>query len=192
MYCRRCFYKQKLFDLLLLIFFTACLTENIYAQSAGDKLIPGDKLKWEYFTGKPDTASGYWATTLWDVYYKYNIVSFHLDTVKVELHLLHFLNPNSWVLSDKETDELLKHEQVHFNTALLCEAEFKKAIDTTVLLMKDYGKTIDAVFNSILNNIRELNVQYDKETNHMWNRGAQKAWEEKINDMINKANKQAW
>jgi len=32
-----------------------------------------------------------------------------------------------------------------------------------------------------------MEIQYDKETNHMWNRPAQKRWNDKIADMLKAA-----
>ena len=183
------FYKLHLIYFLLMILFTCCFTKTVCAQPASDKVIPDDKLKWEYYTVKPDSDSNFWATTLWNVYYKYHVISFHFDTIKIQLQTWHTLRSDSWVLKDKESDELLHHEQGHFNTAILFEEEFKKAIDTTTLLLNNYDRKIDSVYNTVLQDIRELNVQYDKETNHMWDKEAQKHWDEKINDMIGKATK---
>ncbi len=182
-------YEQNLFCFLLLVLFSFCFTESIKAQLAEDKVIPNDKLKWEYYTARPDSNSNYWASTLWNVYYKYHIISFHSDTVKIELNVWHVLKANSWVREDKESGELLHHEQGHFNTAVLLEGQFKKAIDTTTLLNSNYAQTIDSVFNVLLKSISELNIEYDKETNHMWNKEAQKQWDGKIDEMINKTTK---
>ena len=175
---------QKPFQILLLILFIFCFVDKIYAQSPGDKLIPGDKLKWEYYTGKPDSASGYWSSTYWTVFYHYKIASIRADTVKINVQLSHFLRGDSWVLQNKESDELLHHEQGHFNLAIVFETKFKQAIDTTTLLFFNYDKKIDSLYNAVLSNIRDMNVQYDKETNHMWNKEEQKRWDDKIAAMM--------
>lgn len=169
---------------LLPNFFVTGITSQVLNN---DKIIPGDTLKWEYFTAKPDSNSNYWAETNWAVYYKYKIASFHVDTVTVDLKVWHVLKENSWVLKDKETEQLLHHEQGHFNLAIACGEEFKKAMDTTVLMIYNYDQKIDSVFNTVLKNITRLNVQYDKETNHMYNIEQQKQWDEKIMMLINNA-----
>jgi hypothetical protein len=175
---------QKPFHVLLLIVFISCFADKIYAQAPGDKLIPNDKLKWEYYTGKPDSVSGYWSSTYWNVFYHYKIVSLHVDTVKVSLQLSHFLRADSWVLPDKESDELLHHEQGHFDLAIVFEIKFRQAIDTTTLLFANYDKKIDSVYHAVLDNIKDMNVQYDKETNHMWNKEEQNRWDDKIAAMM--------
>lgn len=180
---------QKLSPLLLMICIF-CFVDGIYSQSPGDKVISGDKLKWEYFTGKPDSVSGYWAGTYWGVYFHYNIIATHGDTVTINLQTTHVLKENSWVLSSKESDELLNHEQGHFNLAILCEAGFKQAMDTITLFRYNYFQKIDATFNAVLKDIQELELQYDKETNHMLNTKEQKIWDDKIAGMLKEVNKQ--
>lgn len=173
------------FKFLLIFLLINCLAISGTAQILNnDKVIPGDTLKWEYFTGKPDSNSKYWATTNWLVYYKYKINSFCSDTVTVDLKVWHVLKANSWVLPDKATEQLLHHEQGHFNSAIVCEAEFKKAISTTVLLIYNYDKKIDSVFNAVLKNITQLNVQYDIETDHMYNISQQNLWDKKISILM--------
>lgn len=182
-------YKQKLFNVLLPAIFACFFITVADAQSANDKVIPNDKLKWEYYTGEPDSKSGFWANTLWDVYYQYRVIAIHFDTVKIELNVWHVLKADSWVEKDKESDELLHHEQGHFNTAIILEGQFKKAIDTTTLLISNYAQKIDSTFNAVLKSISVLNAEYDKETDHMWNKEAQQLWDDKIGKMIRNATK---
>ncbi len=120
---------MKTFKFLLILLLINYLAISGTAQTLNnDKVIPGDTLNWEYFTGKPDSNSTYWATTNWLVYYKYKINSFRFDTVTVDLKVWHVLKANSWVLPDKKTEQLLHHEQGHFDLAIVCEAEFKKVM----------------------------------------------------------------
>ena len=148
------------------------------------KIIIDGKLKWSDFTGVIDRNSNFWATTYWNVHYKYKIIQFHMDTVKIDLEVWPALKENSWVLPDKETTELLAHEQGHFDFARLLTLQFKKEAGSTVLLMNNYSRKLDSIFNADLDNIKQMEIQYDNETNHMWNRAAQKRWNKKISDML--------
>lgn len=152
-----------------------------------EKLIPDGKLKWSDYTGDIDKHSTYWATTYWNVHYKYRIVQFHQDTVEVDLQVWPALQGNSWVFPNKESAELLQHEQGHYDFARLLTLNFKKEADSTVLLMNNYSRKLDSIFNAALNNIRQMEIQYDNETNHMWNRIEQKRWNKKIGDMLKAA-----
>jgi len=179
--------KQKIaFLYLLFILLISCIA--IKAQDTiPDKIIAGGKLEWSDYTGEIDKNSNYWATTHWFVHYKYEIIQFHGDTVKIDLQVWPALQGNSWVLPDKKTTELLQHEQGHFDFARLLSLEFKKEAGSTVLLINNCDRKLDSIFNTTLNNIKQMEIQYDDETNHMWNRTEQKKWNKKIADMLKEA-----
>jgi len=179
--------KQNLV-FLHLFFMPMIFTVAVQAQDTIPyKVITDGKLKWSDYTGEVDKYSTYWATTYWNVHYKYKIVQFHHDTVTIDLQVWPALQENSWALPDKETTELLQHEQGHYDFALLLTLEFKKEADSTTLLMNNYNRKLDSIFNATLNNIQQMEIQYDNETNHMWNRPAQKRWNDKIADMLKAA-----
>ncbi|MCC5613171.1 hypothetical protein LC612_42465 [Nostoc sp. CHAB 5834] len=170
---------------ILLIIFVVFVIANANAQNVNvDKLIENGKLRWEDFSGPVDPASKYWATTYWLVKYKYKVLSFRRDTVNIDLQTSVFLRGNSWVLPDKKTDELLEHEQGHFNMGILCTLKFKKEVASTVLLKSNYNEKIDLIFKSILMDINQMSLRYDEETNHMLNKSEQKKWNKKINNML--------
>jgi|GEM_PF-3012169 len=180
-------FKQKLPFILSAMFFGLFIAKGAYCQSVSDRIISGDSLSWAYYSIKSDSDSSYWANTVWAVYYKYKIVSFRFDTVKVELQTTRVLKGESWVLREKQSDELLRHEQVHFNMGILFELEFKYEVASTTLFIDDYGQKVDSVFNAVLKNIMDLNVEYDNETHHMWNKSKQQLWKAKIEEKISKA-----
>ena len=76
----------------------------------------------------------------------------------------------------REGFTVLEAEQGHFDFARLLTLEFKKAIRSTILLKTNYTSKIDSIFNAILASIREMEIQYDKETDHMLNAKKQKLW----------------
>jgi predicted secreted Zn-dependent protease len=97
------------------------------------------------------------------------------------------LQENSWVMPDKKSKELLRHEQGHFDFGRLLALEFEKQADSTLLRINNCGHKLDSIFNSIFNNIKQMNAQYDKDTNHMLNRKEQKRRNKKIADMLKAA-----
>jgi len=181
--------KQKITFFLLTFFILICcvLTKAQDTITVSDKRIIGGKLKWSDYTGQVDKSSNYWANTLWNVHYKDTIIQTHGDTVKLDLQVWTALQENSWVLPEKESKELQHHEQGHFDFGRLLALEFEKQADSTVLHINNCRHKLDSIFNSILNNVRQMNVQYDKDTNHMWNRKEQKRWNKKIADMLKAA-----
>lgn len=180
-------FKQTLISFLLIFGFAFCISTIKAQDSLQDKLIEDGKLKWSDFAGKRDTISTYWATTNWYVRYKYSINHFQKDTVILDMNVWLFLKANSWVLVDKESDELLQHEQGHFDFARLLALEFKNEASSTVLLFGNYKYKLDSIFNALLTKISQMEIQYDKETNHMWNREEQELWNEKISAMLKEA-----
>ena len=151
-----------------------------------DKVIENNKLSWSDFSGPLDETSKYWATTNWRVTYKYKAF-FRKDTATIDLIVTPVLKATSWVLPDKKSDELLVHEQGHFDFGLLVAAEFKKVIKSTVLLRSDYSQKISFIFNHILGNVKQLEIQYDEETNHMKNKKEQLRWNTKISEILKAA-----
>jgi hypothetical protein len=175
--------RHKMLLLLPLLLLSGGLS-RAYAQSGSEITVPNDTLTWALYSTRTETESEFWAGTFWHVYYRFKVVSIHVDTVKVDVETHHVLTKESWVLQGKESTELLRHEQLHFNTALLCELQFKKAIDSCTLLLPVYRQKIDSIFNFVLTRIVDLNRQYDKDTNHMRNRAQQALWDNRISEML--------
>ena len=171
----------------IVCFILFCNVEKCGAQAIdADEIIENNKLRWSDFAGPIDETSKYWARTNWRVAYKYKAF-FRKDTVTVDLIATPVLKATSWVLPDKKSDELLVHEQGHFDFGLLVAAEFEKAIKSTVLLRSDYSQKISFIFNSIIGNVKQLEIQYDEETNHMKNKKEQLRWNTKISEMLKAA-----
>ncbi|WP_460913936.1 DUF922 domain-containing protein [Spirosoma areae] len=142
------------------------------------------KLSWEDFSGPVEADSKYSATTYWQVNYTYKVLSVHGDTVNLDWQVFTSLKGTSWVQPDKKTDELLQHEQGHFNIGQLCALRFNKVIKSTILLKSNYVEKINLIFKSILAEANQMDLQYDEETNHSRNRSEQKKWNQKINSLL--------
>ncbi|GAB4042708.1 DUF922 domain-containing protein [Spirosoma jeollabukense] len=170
-------------DILFVIFFIALIDGK--AQVVGtDKLIVDRKLSWQDFTGPVDPESKYAAKTHWRVNYKYTVILVRGDTVQLDLQVATLLKSNSWAVPSKQTDELLEHEQGHFNIAQLCALRFKKAVKNMILFKHNYAQTIDSLFNGAIAEANQQDIQYDEETNHHLNKRQQKKWNTKINEML--------
>lgn len=92
------------------------------------------KLVWTDFIGEIDRTSPYFAHTQWNLNYRFGNVQFRGDTAVIgSFELKLELDPSkSWLKKDKATDELLIHEQGHFDCGLLCMNE----------LLATYKKTL--------------------------------------------------
>jgi hypothetical protein len=172
------------FLLLAIILMTSCNSKSSVQTVSADTIIPDGKLRWEYYKGQGDSTSKYWAATYWYVKYEYSIRPSYGDTAKTDLQVWPVLKGNTWVLPDRKSDELLRHEQGHYNFAILLASEFKHTIDSTVLFKTNYSQKMDSIFQAIFNKYRQMEVQYDNETNHMNNKGKQELWNKKFEEML--------
>ncbi|MES2775166.1 MAG: DUF922 domain-containing protein [Bacteroidota bacterium] len=170
--------------LVPVIYWVLFFTTKLSAQPI-DKIIPDRKLTWEDYRGEIENNTDFWAKTHWAVTYKYSSkFSSRSDTAKLVFDVVLTLKPISWVRPEKKSARLLKHEQVHFDLAKICAAEFKKKAASSTFFKHNYRLRVDAVFKEILNKYKAMQELYDRETNHMMNKGEQERWEKKIAAML--------
>jgi hypothetical protein len=135
-------------------------------------------LTWNDFKGAPDRGSSYDASTFWSITYNIKGISFRGDTAKIDrFSVILTLDENlSWSKPEKQTNILLKHEQGHFDLALICQLEIIDQLNSLVLLKTNFKEKIPAIFSSILEKYRSLELKYDAETDHSKNQAAQDSW----------------
>lgn len=91
------------------------------------------------------------------------------------------LNTNkSWMDKGKVTDdqmlaEILRHEQGHYIIAYMEQQELLRAVSKTVFLA-NYQQVAASIFNRIDAKYKQLNYDYDEDTQHMTNRVQQQSW----------------
>jgi len=87
----------------------------------------------------------------------------------------------SWIVSDKKTALLLKHEQGHFDITVLGTREFYKQL---LLLTADSPNALDVKINTLKEEfqkkIDECNIRYDTQTDHFLITAIQDTWNQKI------------
>lgn len=152
------------------------------------RVIPTGQLAWSDFTGTVDANSPYWAHTSWRVSYTYRPIGFRHDTVQLDVQVQPALLASAcWVRPGRESDGLLQHEQGHYDMALLLAAIFKKQASQLVLTRSTYSQQLRELFAGILAEIKQLEVQYDTETEHRKNSAAQLAWDRKLELLLRAA-----
>lgn len=136
------------------------------------------KLMWADFTGEVDKASPYFAHTQWKLNYSFGNVQFKGDTATIgSLELRLELDPSkSWLKKGKATDELLIHEQGHFDCGLLCMNEFLVSYKKRYFTRSNYQVGLKELFNSLIKKYNDMGVKYDAETNHGMIREEQVKW----------------
>jgi len=160
--------------IIFLLLFLSC--EYAGAQNA-DSIYwsAGRKLKWENFKGKPDPGTRLLAMTQAGIGYEVAC-----DNGKLDFKVTCYFNVNDSWAKEKDSDQLLSHEQFHFDITELYARKLRKKLselsDPCGKNIKELNKIYEANFNECA---REQDL-YDKETNHSLDREKQKAWEEKI------------
>jgi len=91
------------------------------------------------------------------------------------------MNKNkSWMDKSKVTSremlaEILKHEQGHYFIAYMEQQELLRAVGKTVF-RADYQYVAQGIFDRIDAKYKQLNIDYDVDTQHMVNREQQNSW----------------
>jgi hypothetical protein len=102
-------------------------------------------------------------------------------------YILHFNvrllmnNYKSWLDRSRITNraqltEILKHEQGHFNIAYLEQQEVLRTMSRT-RFTSNYRQEAMNIFNNIDAKYKQLNQDYDEDTEHMINRQQQHSWD---------------
>lgn len=142
------------------------------------------ELKWNDFCGKVDKDSKFSAHSYWKIKFTYEpfeingqvCVSVYVDCV--------FDKRSSWAKHENKSNELLKHEQFHYNIGCLCALEFKKRALESLFSLNKYNKEINDLFSKTLNEFLEYEIKYDEETDHFKNKQMQKKWEGEIESKL--------
>jgi hypothetical protein len=96
-------------------------------------------------------------------------------------------NTGSWVVDGQQSDELLRHEQVHADISLLVGyEELRELVKLRAKSVGHLGDLIGEVQRRIQRKANALSEFYDspQETHHGVNKGKQAEWEAKIDQLI--------
>ena len=169
---------STLFVLFLLI------STNIFSQENKD-IIPWSydrSLTWDDFKGRVNKRSNFDALTSASFGFNYKYLSGQYYTFIISVG---FDEKSSWVKMENATDDLLKHEQGHFDIneiyARLCIKELQHV---KVKNMDKFGKEVEKVFDKVNRQMMKFQDEYDKETNHSKVKDKQIEWNAKIENLL--------
>ena len=168
---------KKFFLFSLLTYFLSC--EVCFSQKI---IISGKqtdrKLAWSDFTGNVDLNSAFYAYTYYTIRYRFDDIRVFGESVTIgKFEVVVELDPNrTWAKTDKVSDELLLHEQGHFDIGILCMREILAIYNRTSFSRSNFSSEIQSIVNDALKKYNEMGVQYDQETEHCRNKDQQKKW----------------
>jgi len=97
----------------------------------------------------------------------------------------YFYCKDSWKKEDWINDEVLAHEQKHFDIVELYARRFRKQISGMVFLgLKDAEKKVEAVYQIVNKEMDVYQDKYDDETDGSMNGEGQRKWNRKIESEI--------
>ena len=144
------------------------------------------KLTWNDFKGKsistPDTKTG--AESNCGFGFQSNTVRI-FSNVKMKIENMFYCN-SSWVLPEnKANNELLEHEQLHFDLSQIYARQLRKKLAERKLNLFNFPKESKKIFYDVFNLYTERQNLYDKETNHGTNSIVQNKWKKNIEIELN-------
>lgn len=138
-----------------------------------------NQLKWSDFKREPVKSSEYFAVTNSGIKYSWSS-SFDGTSYAFSFEVNSYFNPNeSWVKKGKKTDELLNHEQLHFNISELHARSLRSKLNNFEFT-DDFKTEIDSIYNLVRKEENDAQELYDNETNHSLNKEEQKRWNKLI------------
>lgn len=133
------------------------------------------------FTGVVPQGSGFYvAHTSCNVTMRYNVEKYR-NNYQLTFNIQLLLNRDrSWINRQMITnadmmDEVLRHEQGHYQIAYLMQQEMIRTLNQ-YRYTGDYQRQTNAIFQRIDDKYRQMNIDYDNDTQHMQNRKQQAAW----------------
>lgn len=123
------------------------------------------RLNWQDYKGKPDDKSEYSAITSATITYQL-IQDSSIDSLTCIAYTIFNCN-KSWVMPNAKNQELLIHEQTHFDIFEVYSRIFKERIATTIF-ESEFDSTeleINKIYNATFRECMDFQKKYDMETN---------------------------
>lgn len=141
------------------------------------------------FIGQVPAGSGFYvAHTSCNVTMKYQVQQYQ-GNYQLTFDIKLLLNRDrSWINRQMITNadmmaEVLRHEQGHYQIAYLMRQEMIRELNRT-RYTGDYQRQANNIFKRIDDKYRQLNIDYDEDTQHMQNRKQQNAWITYLNKQL--------
>lgn len=159
--------------MIIRLFIALFIFSSFITLNNDDNLIPwkaGKKLTWADFAGKPNHTSGHAALTSSNIGFgwSYGDEGFSYNITCT------FNTKESW--GKIKNDHILAHEQAHFDITELYARQLHKALKNFKYSAKTGGKDVNALYAGLMNELNQMQVRYDKETDHSRNLAKQKEW----------------
>ncbi|MBL7744129.1 MAG: DUF922 domain-containing protein [Chitinophagaceae bacterium] len=154
----------------------------IISGTAGDR-----DLQWSDFTPLQASSSPFAAETFWTVKNDFDILWMKNDTIGLSPRPLLYWDERSWSLTGKQTNELLRHEELHFIIGKLCLLQLYKVIKSTPFNRNNVSEKLSRLSAEVTTEFRQMGSDYDLQTDHGRNKKEQKIWDDRIMSLLQEA-----
>lgn len=166
---------------VILLFSTVGIAQN----SSGIPWSAERELTWDDFEKRVGQGGFYKAFTYSGIRYTVDSPG---DTIEIFVEA-YFLEDQSWVYREFQTERLLNHEQRHFDIAEIyarrMRAELQKyEVHVMQFVSHDFGSDIKRTFNQLYDEMEQKQKDYDFETEHGLEDTAQARWNAWIDDQL--------
>lgn len=132
---------------------------------------------WSDFKGKPDYKQRYSAISF--TYTTIRPVKSYKDSIIVAVDVF-FVGDKSWVKPSLLSDQLLRHERIHFDISELYGRKIRKLYATYKYSKSKIQIMIEQQKDSLSAEMRKLDHKYDLETDYSKNDSVQRIWDLRI------------
>ncbi len=141
-----------------------------------------NKLTWEDFRGIPDSSSPFKANVNSGFSYKWSVKAVNGKPEFVYEVKSYFYPEESWVKDKKASQQLLAHEQLHFDISELYARKMRKALASfqPSASITQIKSSLNKIHRSIERERVKTQELYDRETNHGMIPVAQEKWQKFI------------
>ncbi|WP_224489296.1 DUF922 domain-containing protein [Robertkochia flava] len=170
-------------------FILALLSFSVMFLFQGDAPILWDgvgHLTWDDFRGAPEMDTDAAATTVSALSYNFQGYIQGNELVYVYDVKAYFFPDKSWVRPGMQDEELLLHEQLHFDITAWYASKLRKAFDT-ITPSADPEEKVRAVYKQIQGELDSVQLRYDKQTDYSRNTREQLLWQSRIKAYLNRA-----
>ncbi len=141
--------------------------------------VPGYELTWDHFQGKPDADSKYAALTKIDMSIRQGPLE-SADAIELIIST-ELMTDGSWVKPQNRNQQILVHEQGHFDIAEYHARRLRKELlETAPINAESLNEDVDRVFDRIFKEKQMMQRDYERETDHSLVRDKQLEWQKRI------------
>ena len=90
----------------------------------------------------------------------------------------------SWS-KNKESDRLLRHEQLHFDITEYFKRLYYKRVAEATYSQTTINGLMKSIYQNILYEMQVMQKNYDEQTTHSLDADKQAAWQQKVADLLN-------